>query len=74
MSQNLGQSNHQFYNIFTTQNVDQGQKWGQEALDQRRFGENGDEQIKMSSTSSPTLQRMIVERQKKQRTSTWTRR
>jgi len=54
--------------------VDQGQKWGQEALDQRRFDENGDEQIKMSSTSSPTLQRMVVEMQKKQRTSTWTRR
>lgn len=72
MSQNLEQSNYQFYNIFTMQNVDQGQKWGRGAPNQRRFGTNNDEQIKMSSTSSPTLQRMAaVETQKMQQTSTW---
>ena len=73
MSQNLEQSNYQFYNIFTMQNVDQGQKWGRGAPNQRRFGTNNDEQIKMSSTSSLTLQRMVVEAQKKQQTSTWAR-
>jgi len=73
LSQNLEQSNYQFYNIFTMQNVDQGQKWGQGAPNQRRFGTNSDEQIKMSSTSSLTLQRMVVETQKKQQTSTWAR-
>lgn len=73
MSQNLEQSNYQFYNIFTMQNVDQGQKWGRGAPNQRRFGTNSDEQIKMSSTSSLTLQRMVVETQKKQQTSTWAR-
>ena len=73
MSQNLEQSNYQFYNIFTMQNVDQGQKWGRGVPNQRRFGTNNDEQIKMSSTSSLTLQRMVVEAQKKQQTSTWAR-
>lgn len=55
------------------QNVDQGQKWGRGVPNQRRFGTNNDEQIKMSSTSSLTLQRMVVEAQKKQQTSTWAR-
>jgi len=73
LSQNLEQSNYQFYNIFTMQNVDQGQKWGRGVPNQRRFGTNNDEQIKMSSTSSLTLQRMVVEAQKKQQTSTWAR-